>query len=203
MKVGPDGRLQEWLEPYDEPEPHHRHVSHLWGLYPGKLISVRGTPELAAAARATLEKRTDASTGWSMAWKACFWARLRDGDRAAKLLRLLIGRGDPNLLCEHPPFQIDGNFGGTAAICELLVQRDGGVIELVPALPTSWKKGRVRGLVADGGCELAFAWERQADGTVAIRDLVVSSKSFRVDLRVGDKVRRLELEPGKPTPIQF
>ncbi|MFZ9201134.1 MAG: glycosyl hydrolase family 95 catalytic domain-containing protein [Opitutales bacterium] len=203
MKVGPDGRLQEWLEPYDEPEPHHRHVSHLWGLYPGKLISVRQTPELAAAARATLEKRTDASTGWSMAWKACFWARLRDGDRAAKLLRLLIGRGDPNLLCQHPPFQIDGNFGGTAAICELLVQRDGGVIELVPALPASWKKGRVRGLVADGGCELAFAWERQADGTVAIRDLVVKSKFFRVDLRVGDKVRRFQVEPDKPTPLQF
>jgi len=203
MKIGPDGRLQEWLEPYDEPESRHRHVSHLWGLYPGKLISVRQTPELAAAARATLEKRTDASTGWSMAWKACFWARLRDGDRAAKLLRLLIGRGDPNLLCQHPPFQIDGNFGGTAAICELLVQTDGGVIELVPALPSSWKKGRVRGLVADGGCELAFAWERQADGTVAISDLVVKAKFFRVDIRVGDTVHRIKVEPDKPTPVQL
>lgn len=201
MRIGPDGRLQEWLEPYDEPEPRHRHISHLWGLHPGKLISVRTTPELAAAARATLEKRTDASTGWSMAWKACFWARLRDGDRAAKLLGLLIGRGDPNLLCQHPPFQIDGNFGGTAAICELLVQTDGGVIELLPALPSSWKKGRVRGLVAEGNCELAFAWERQADGTVAVRDLVVKSGVFRVDLRLGDKVRRFTVEPGRPTPL--
>ena len=203
MKIGPDGRLQEWLEPYDEPEPHHRHVSHLWGLYPGHQISVRQTPELAAAARATLERRTDASTGWSMAWKACFWARLRDGDRSAKLLRLLIGRGDPNLLCEHPPFQIDGNFGGTAAICELLVQREGGVIELLPALPASWKKGRVRGLVAEGNCELAFAWERQADGTLVVRDLVVNSDFLRVDLRLGDKVRTFRVEPHKPTPIEL
>ncbi len=205
MTVAPDGRLQEWLEPYDEPEPHHRHVSHLWGLYPGHLISVHQTPELAAAARATLEKRTDASTGWSMAWKACFWARLHDGDRAAKLLRLLIGRGDPNLLCEHPPFQIDGNFGGTAAICELLVQYDGETIELVPALPTSWKKGRVRGIVAEarGGCELAFAWERQADGTIAIRDLVVKANYHRISLRLGDKVRTFEVEPLKPTALTF
>ena len=100
-----------------------------------------------------------------------------------------------------PPFQIDGNVGGTAAICELLVQTDGGVIELLPALPASWRKGRVRGLVAEGNCELAFAWERQADGTVVVRDLVVKSGVFRVDVRLGDKVRRFTVEPGRPTPL--
>ena len=204
MKIGPDGRLQEWLEPYAEPEPHHRHVSHLWGLYPGNLISLRLTPELAAAARATLEKRTDASTGWSMAWKACFWARLHDGDRAYKLLRLLVGRGDPNLLCEHPPFQIDGNFGGTAAICEMLVQTNGHEIELLPALPTAWKKGRVRGICVVGANELSFAWERQVDGTLKIYDLTVKSSYMKkVSMRVGDKVQTFDVEPGKETPINF
>jgi alpha-L-fucosidase 2 len=204
MKIGPDGRLQEWLETYSEPEPHHRHVSHLWGLYPGNLISLRLTPELAAAARATLEKRTDASTGWSMAWKACFWARLHDGDRAYKLLRLLVGRGDPNLLCEHPPFQIDGNFGGTAAICEMLVQTNGNEIELLPALPSAWKKGRVRGICVIGANELSFAWERQADGSLKIRNLTVKSGYMKkVQLRVGNKVQIFDVEPGQVTPINF
>jgi alpha-L-fucosidase 2 len=120
------------------------------------------------------------------------------------LLRLLVGRGDPNLLCEHPPFQIDGNFGGTAAICEMLVQTNDTEIELLPALPTAWKKGRVRGICVVGANELSFAWERQADGALKIYDLTVKSGYMKkVQLRIGDKVHSFDVEPGKVTPINF
>lgn len=185
------GYLQEWLEDYEETDIHHRHVSHLFGLYPSNQISVAETPELAEAARKTLERRGDAGTGWSRAWKINFWARLHDGNRAYRLLKNLLtpvaaegkivyggGGTYPNLFCAHPPFQIDGNFGGCAGIAEMLVQSQMGYIEMLPALPDAWREGRFKGLCVRGGGVVDAQWK---EGRLEQMDLMArADQDFRL-----------------------
>jgi alpha-L-fucosidase 2 len=190
-QIGKHGQLQEWLKDYDEPEPTHRHVSNLYGLHPSDEITVHGTPELAKAAKVTLERRGDKSTGWSMAWKANFWARLHDGNRARNLFNLLMTKGGSNLLCQHAPFQIDGNFGGTAAVTEMLMQSHSDTIQLLPSLPDAWPNGNVTNMRARGGHHVDFTWKDGKVTDFSIR----SQKPIQIKVRVNGEIKMVTSKP--------
>jgi alpha-L-fucosidase 2 len=202
LQIGAQGQLQEWPMVWDmqADDVHHRHGSHLYALFPSHQIDVERTPALARAARKSLEIRGDKATGWATAWRLNLWARLREGDHAHAILSFLLGpeRTYPNMFDAHPPFQIDGNFGGTSGITEMLMQCQGDVIDLLPALPRAWPTGSVSGLRARGGCIVDVAWR---DGKLARAAITGSERGSR-KVRYAGRSIEVEIVPGKPVPLR-
>ena len=194
-QIGARGQLQEWPIDFAETEPAHRHVSHLWGTFPGEQVSLRGTPDLAAATAKSLVLRGDQSTGWGLAWRMNLWARLGDGDHARQFFTALVSpdRTYPNLFDICPPFQIDGNFGATAGVAEMLLQSQGGEIDLLPALPKAWPDGKFAGFCARGGYQVGCEWKAGHLVSASIQ----SSTDSTCHVRYGDKVVNLTLKAGE------
>ncbi|TKG92477.1 glycoside hydrolase family 95 protein [Puteibacter caeruleilacunae] len=208
--VGKWGQLQEWKEDVDDPNNQHRHVSHLFALFPGSQISIDQTPKLAKAAEVSLNARGDSGTGWSRAWKICFWARLRDGNHAHKMLKELLkpvisqktemlhgGGTYSNLLCAHPPFQLDGNMGGTAGISEMLLQSHANTINLLPALPDAWKQGSINGLCARGGYTIDIDWQ---NGNLT-KATIHANKPGKCTIKYGKASATIDVQPGQPITL--
>ena len=197
-RIGSDGRIMEWLEEYEEEEPGHRHVSQLYGLYPSDQITMDGTPELAAAARKTLEARLKSGgghTGWSRAWIMNHYAKLWDGEEAhGNILKMLAQSTYPNLFDKHPPFQIDGNFGATAAIAQMLVQSSPGRVILLPALPKAWKDGSVKGLCIAGKGEVDMAWK---NGQLVSCEIRAKDHPLEAEVRYGETCRKIVVSKGE------
>lgn len=213
-QVGRKGNLQEWYHDWEDEDPRHRHQTHLFGLFPGNHISLKETPLLAQAAKTTLEIKGDETTGWSKGWRINLWARLQDGNRAYKMYRELLkyvapdairprgqnhGGTYPNLLDAHPPFQIDGNFGGAAAVAEMLVQSGKNEIQLLPALPESWPSGTVRGLKARGGFELDLSWKEGKLEHVTLYGKPGGSTS----LIYRNQIRNVSVKKGQKKTFKF